>query len=179
MEQNSHRLRVALALISHNLWGNGLDSLKPIGVDFAQSLAKFADNARFGEPDERLDKACAEYPEDETMKKPIFTGTKSAAVIADKKLETLRKAIELSKREENQESNDEKKTTGKWTANLYPAEENESGDIFTASIDYTDYYDKTGTWWAKIEVHDINPILAENRAHLIAEYLNYLENVEL
>ena len=57
-EQDAHRLRVAM-----NLRGSGLDSLKPIGVDLANSLADFADRARFGEPDTRLDKAMQHNPD--------------------------------------------------------------------------------------------------------------------
>lgn len=63
MEQDARRLRVALGILAQNLRGGGLDSLKPIGVELAQSLAEFADNARFGQPDSRLDEAVRNNPQ--------------------------------------------------------------------------------------------------------------------
>lgn len=63
MEEDAHRLRVALGILAQNLRGDGWDGLKPIGVELAQSLAVFADNARFGQPDTRLDEAVRNNPQ--------------------------------------------------------------------------------------------------------------------
>lgn len=62
-ETDAHRLRVALGILATNLRGEGLDCLKPIGIDLANSLADFADNARLGVHDGRLDEAVEENPD--------------------------------------------------------------------------------------------------------------------
>lgn len=47
---NEERMRRALLVLGHNLVGDGFDGLKPISVQFARDLAKFAFAIANGEP---------------------------------------------------------------------------------------------------------------------------------
>ena len=62
-EVDAHRLRVALGVIARTLYGEGLESLKPISAQFAHEVTDFAEAARWGEPCERLDEAVRNNPD--------------------------------------------------------------------------------------------------------------------